>query len=354
MSLPSVHSSAQSASSRSAYWEHSRDHKGAVQHKAPVFDDNDPVTWLRLMQQHLRMTGMGDTITRDAVFGGYRLRAGPSDTTSNSVSWEEINASSSLTSEETAAFVRCTDAFAILTQALSTAPTAYKQIAVTVEDGNTKVLWSAIKRHVEETRGETGTRLLSKLVSAQMKSDETPLQYGIRLQADLTSVRAHGKDVDEDLLKDRFVNFMTASYADTARHLALLKKRSSLAELIEAAAEIGAVQAATTSTSNRSGGNGDRRSTHHANAGETLRKGCYKCGAHDHIKQNCPQVKDGNGTTNNNSGRSGSGSQVTCEVCRRTGHTVDKCYTMQRAEKMIRDRSGAQSSTTTTTPKKNE
>ena len=179
------------------------------------------------MQQHLRITGMGDTITQEPSFGGYRLRARPSD--AQGKSWEEIN-SLVLSAEETAAFVRCTDAFTTITQALSNAPSAFKQIAVTIEDGNAKALWEAVKKYIEETRGETGTRLVAKLVSARMRSDETPLQYGVRLQSELTTVRAHGKDLDEDLLKDRFVNFMSPAHADTARHLALMCKKSTLAE----------------------------------------------------------------------------------------------------------------------------
>ena len=161
------------------------------------------------MQQHLRMTGVGSTISEDPVFGTHRLRARPSDTVGES--WEAINGAV-LSVEETAAFVRCTDAFTTITQALAHAPPVFKQIAVTIEDGNAKALWDAVKKYIEETRGETGTRLLAKLVSARMKGDETPLQYGVRLQSELTILRAHGKDLDDDLLKDRYVNFMTAAH----------------------------------------------------------------------------------------------------------------------------------------------
>ena len=328
--------SAQSVSHRSAYWEHSRDHKGVVRHKAPPFDESDPVTWLRLMQQHLEITGLGETIEQDPVFGEHRLRARPSDAATAGVSWRTINAAD-LTAEETAAFLRCTDAFAILTQALSTAPTAYKQISITIENGNAKALWTAIRKHVEETRGQTGTRLLSKLVSARMSSDETPLQYGIRLQSELTMVRAHGKDIDEDLIKDRFVNFMSSAYVDTARHLALMSEEKSLAELIDAAARIGAVQAATSSSSHSShkSSHSGRRSPLHANASETLKKGCYKCGAHDHIKQNCPEMmgadarsnkKAEDGRRHGSGDRPTSGDHLTCDVCQRVGHTVCQEY----------------------------
>lgn len=130
----------------------------------PPFDESDPASWARLMQQHLRITGMSDAITADPVFGGARLRARPSDATGRS--WEEINGMV-LNTEETAAFVRCTDAFTTLTQALLHAPPVFKQLAITIEDGNSKALWEAIKKHIEETRGETGTRLLTKLVSAR-------------------------------------------------------------------------------------------------------------------------------------------------------------------------------------------
>ena len=205
----------------------------------------------------------------------------------------------------------------------------------------------AIRKHVEETRGQTGTRLLSKLVSARMYTDETPLQYGIRLQSELTMVRAHGKDIDEDLIKDRFVNFMSASYVDTARHLALMSERQSLSELIDAAARIGAVHAATTSSHSSRNNNG-HRSPQHSNASETLKKGCYKCGAHDHIKQNCPQVRGDDASKKNEDSRgsgdrSSSGDQQVCEVCHKYGHPVERCYTLKRAEKVIRDRGGSTS-----------
>ena len=83
--------SVQSASHRSAYWEHSRDHKGVVRHTAPSFDESDPVTWLRLMQQHLEITGLGETIELDPVFGVHRLRDRPSDAATAGVSWRSIN-----------------------------------------------------------------------------------------------------------------------------------------------------------------------------------------------------------------------------------------------------------------------
>jgi len=345
MSLPSIPSVTDSVSSRSAYWEHARDNKGTVRHKAPTFDENDPVTWLRLMQQHLEITGLGDTIEQEPVFGQYTLRARPSDAASEGISWRTVNGAK-LTVEETAAFVRCTDAFAIITQALSTAPIAYKQISSTIENGNAHALWRVIKKYVEETRGQTGTRLLSKLVTARMHNDETPLQYGIRLQSELTLVRAHGKDIDEDLLKDRFVNFMTAPYIGVASQLAVLSDDKSLSELIDAAARVGAAQAATMSNTRRNGG--DSRSTHQANAGETLKKGCYRCGAHDHIKQNCPQAREQDtskksGQDHGSSDRSSSSSRPTCEVCQKPGHTVDRCFTLQRAEKLLRDRNGSSS-----------
>ena len=326
---------APSVSHSSAYWEHSRDHKGSVRHKVPPYDESDPVTWVRLMQQHLRITGMGDTITKAPVFGGHSLRARPSDA---GESWEQIN-SANLGDKETAAFVRCTDAFTTITQALSSAPPAFRQIAVTIEDGNAKALWEAVKKYIEETRGETGTRLLAKLVAARMRSDETPLQYGVRLQSELTTLRAHGKDLDEDLLKDRFVNFMSPAHADTARHLALLRKKSTLAELIDAAAEIGAIQASTAApqtTQQKSSG----KPLRHGNAVETLKKGCFVCGAHDHIKQNCPQSKgkESDGRRQGSGDRSTGGNRLTCEFCQKVGHSTERCFTLERAEKVIRER----------------
>jgi hypothetical protein len=45
-----------------------------------------------------------------------------------------------------------------------------------------------------------------------MKNEETPLEYGRRLQAELTALRAHGRSIDDDLLKDRYVNFMTPGF----------------------------------------------------------------------------------------------------------------------------------------------
>ena len=63
----SEHSSVRSVP-RSVYWSHSQDHKGTIRHKAPTFDENDPTSWIRLMQQHLLMSGMGDAISKEPVF----------------------------------------------------------------------------------------------------------------------------------------------------------------------------------------------------------------------------------------------------------------------------------------------
>jgi hypothetical protein len=169
------------------------------------------------MEQHLCITGVDDAIMEEPVFGNQRLRTRPRDT--DGQSWRDINkgAAAVLSPEEIARFLRCTDAFATIIQSLDSAPPVFKQLATTIETGNAKALWDAVKKHIEETRGETGARLLSKLASAQMQNGETPLQYGVRLQADLSALQAHGKDLDEDLLKDRYVNHMTPDHADTAR-----------------------------------------------------------------------------------------------------------------------------------------
>ena len=333
-----AHAAAGPAQVHSQYWEQAREQKTMKwRGRPPVYEAEDPPTWLRLMEQHLRLQGMADAITQEPRYDGLLLRARPSDRAGHS--WDEINGRV-LNALDAARFVRCTDAFTLLQSALSHAPTVVRQLAVTVEDGNAKALWDTLRAHITETRGETGARLLAKLVASRMHTGETPLEYGRRLQAELVAVRAHGRDLDEDLLKDRFVNFMTPAYAHTAELLALHRRRSTLDELIEMAGDIGAAQASI-APHRASGPKGGKQQ--HADAATELKKGCFKCGAHDHIKAHCPLLKGGDHGSSSSSRNDGGKDRKTCEVCQKPGHSTERCFMLERAEKVIRERKGAPS-----------
>jgi hypothetical protein len=60
----------------------------------------------------------------------------------------------------------------------------------------------------------------------------------------------------------------------------------------------------------------EESSTAHANAAERfLKKGCFSCGAHDHIKYNCPLHSD----------------KKHCDKCHRIGHAAQECRSSEQS-----------------------
>lgn len=57
-----------------------------------------------------------------------------------------------------------------------------------------------------------------------------------------------------------------------------------------------------------------------ANAALSGKKGCFKCGALDHWKEDCPKRKG-----KKKGGSSSSGSEGECDFCGRSGHNADNC-----------------------------
>lgn len=117
--------------------------------KVPKFDSRDPVVWLQAMKVYLSTNILGAEIEVPLVLGRDRLRTHPEDNTGKS--WGELG-SVIRTNEERDALVRSMDAFALINQAIDSAPIEVKQIASTVEIGNAYELWCNIKKYIEETQ----------------------------------------------------------------------------------------------------------------------------------------------------------------------------------------------------------
>src|SRR4051794_37965677 len=78
------------AGAGSVYWDQDRELRSTrTRAKPPSYDGEDPVAWSRSMLQHLRLAGLGASVTAAPQFGGETLRTRPGD--KDGKSWDEIN-----------------------------------------------------------------------------------------------------------------------------------------------------------------------------------------------------------------------------------------------------------------------
>jgi hypothetical protein len=166
-----------------------------------------------------------------------------------------------------------------------------------VARGNAHGIWKILVDTYERKSMATRVQLLERLFGTQLKANESIAQYVARLTEIERKLRAQGEQVSESIMVYLLLKGLTASYTSIVQ-LMKMKDKIEFTETVEALKNEEERQA----TSN--GG------TQHANATErSLKKGCFTCGAHEHIKFDCPQ------NTN----------KKHCNKCRRIGHTSQEC-----------------------------
>ena len=304
--------------------------------KPPAFNTADFAGWEHSMRGYLTLRGLW-AATERPVGGGGILRSSPADKTGKPIDQIDVTALPNGQSEQ---LVQSIDAFEYLSEALSGAPLTVSRLVRTVEFGNAYALWTAIKKQHEESTGSTVSALLTQIASAAQRQGEGAVEYGRRLQSYTVELAAVGKEFDEELLKDRYVNHMIPAFAHVAVQLAVQKRRASLAELIELASDIAAAtvpHAASHRDSQGSRTERERRTQQAAaaiNTAERTNRLCYNCQEPGHIASRCPK-NGGTGTAPAKASSSNQGKKQRCEICQRDNHTTEQCRDVEQMRRKI-------------------
>jgi hypothetical protein len=133
----------------------------------------------------------------------------------------------------------------------------------------------------------TRVQLLERLFGTQLTAKETLVSYVARLTELERRLRAQGEIVSESVMVYMLLKGLPVAYTSIVQ---LIKMKDEV-KFSEAVEMLRSEEERQTTASGSS--NGHSGVAHHGDAAETqLKKGCYKCGKHDHIKANCPLLKN--------------------------------------------------------------
>lgn len=171
-----------------------------------------------------------------------------------------------------------------------------------VARGNAHGIWRILLETYERKSMATRVQLLERLFGTQLKANESMASYVARLTEIERRLRAQGEQVSESIMVYLLLKGLPSSYTSIVQ-LMKMREKLEFTETVEALKNEEERQNVTRST--------EGNSTAHANAAEQLKKGCFSCGAHDHIKYNCPLHSK----------------KKRCDKCHRIGHTAQECRT---------------------------
>jgi len=165
-----------------------------------------------------------------------------------------------------------------------------------VARGNAHGIWKILLDTYERKSMATRVQLLERLFGTQLRTGESVTSYVARLTEMERRLRAQGEQVSEGIMVYLLLKGLPSSYTSIVQ-LLKMKEKLEFTEAVEAL------------RNEEEGQKVSQDTEHHANATELLKKGCFTCGAHDHIKFNCPL----------------NGKKKHCSKCHRVGHLAQEC-----------------------------
>jgi gag-polypeptide of LTR copia-type len=170
-----------------------------------------------------------------------------------------------------------------------------------VARGNAYGIWKILLETYERKSMATRVQLLERLFGTQLRGNESIASYVARLTEIERRLRAQGEQVSESIMVYLLLKGLPPSYTSIVQ-LMKMKEKLEFTETVEALKNEEERQNVSRNT--LPGG------TEHANAAELhLKKGCFSCGSHEHIKYNCPL----------------NSKKKHCDRCHRIGHTSQEC-----------------------------
>jgi len=173
-----------------------------------------------------------------------------------------------------------------------------------VDRGNAHGIWKILIGTYDRKSMATRVQLLEQLFGTQLKviDHETIASYVARLTELERRLRAQGEQISEGIMVYMLLRGLPAPYTSIVQ-LMKMKEKLEFTEAVETLKN----EEERQGISNHN----ERQTNHHADAATErhLPKGCFACGAHDHIKSNCPLHSN----------------KKHCEKCHRIGHTTQEC-----------------------------